>query len=67
MPLPLLSKIFEINILDQLLNVYLLKKKKRTAVDILMHTIKPERAVEMKIILNASERCVYILEWGLYV
>ena len=59
-----LSKNFEINISDQLLNVSLQRKKphilKELPVIFFMYTIIPERALEMKIILNASERRVYI-------
>ena len=60
MPLQRYRKNFEINISDQLLNVFLLKKKtphilKELLVIFFMYTVIPERALEMKIILNASE------------
>ena len=53
----MLSKNFEMNILDQFFNVYLLKKThfKRIIVIFSRHTINREGDLELKIILNASK------------
>ena len=60
--LPTLSINFEINILDQLFDVYLLLYRrthfKRIIVNFSVLTINPELGLELEIILNASKRWV---------
>ena len=51
----MISKNFEMDISDQQFNVYLLTFLKRTIINISMRTIKSERGLELKIILNAKE------------
>ena len=65
--LPKLSKNLEINILDLLLDVYLLKStiSKELPIIFLMCTINHEQVLELKNILNASERWVNVLEQDL--
>ena len=50
-------EIFEINILDQLFNVFCLRKTflTRTIVNLSMRTINPEQSLELKLILIAKK------------